>query len=109
MYKVKRGDNIGTIAGEFGVRESQLKGWNPKLANGNLLAGQNLKIYVPQNSKGSAQAAPRTVNKVAKYYTAKSGDTMYRIAHKYGLSVDKLLSLNKSGEAIRAGQRVRLQ
>ncbi len=109
MYKVRRGDNIGAIAGEFGVRESQLKSWNPKLADGNLLAGQSIKIYVPQNSKGSAQAAPKTVNRVAKYYTAKSGDTMYRIARKYGISVDKLLSLNKSGEAIRIGQRVRLQ
>ncbi len=109
IYKVKRGDNIGNIAGEFGVREGQLKSWNPKIADGTLLAGQSLKIYVPQNSKGSSEAAPKTVNKVAKYYTAKSGDTMYRIAHKYGISIDKLLSLNKSGEAIRIGQRIRLQ
>ncbi len=109
VYKVRRGDNLGTIAGEFGVRESQLKSWNPKLAESGLLAGQNLKIYVPQSSKGSADAAPKTVNKVPKYYTAKSGDTMFGIARKYGLKVDKLMSLNKATENIRIGQRVRLQ
>ncbi len=108
MYKVKRGDNIGTIAGTYGVRESQLLSWNPQVEDGKLLAGTTLKIYVPQVSQGSAAAAPKTVNRVAKYYVAKSGDTMYGIARKYGLSVDRLVSLNK-GENIRIGQRIRLQ
>lgn len=43
-YKVRRGDNLSTIARRHGVTVNQLKQWN-KLRSNNLSVGQRLKIH----------------------------------------------------------------
>jgi cell wall-associated NlpC family hydrolase len=46
---------------------------------------------------------------LAKTYTVQSGDTLYRIAQKNGISTTRLLQLNPSiGENLRVGQRLEL-
>lgn len=107
-YKVRRGDNLGIIAGQFGVREQQIRSWNPRIGSGGLRHGQTLRIYAPVTAKGSAPAPGKSVNTVPKYYKAKRGDTMAKIARKYGISMRRLLALNNSRQNVRSGQRVRL-
>jgi len=53
-----------------------------------------------------AKAAPKTTKK--RYYTVQSGDTLYRISQTYGLTVDKLLILNKLSDTavIHPGQEL---
>ncbi|MBX7154721.1 MAG: LysM peptidoglycan-binding domain-containing protein [Bacteriodetes bacterium] len=111
VVKVRKGDNIGTLAAKYGVRESQLIKWNPSLAEGKVLAGQNIKVYTPQTSKGSASSTPKTINKLPKSYTVRNGDTMYSIANRYGVTVAQLQAKNKGLEpsTIRIGQKIRLQ
>jgi peptidoglycan DL-endopeptidase LytE len=44
---------------------------------------------------------------LAKSYTVQSGDTLYRIAQKHGISTTRLLQLNpKVGENLKVGQRL---
>lgn len=47
VYIVKSGDNLGTIAGWFRVRLSDLKYWN-KLNRNFIKVGQKLTVYVPE-------------------------------------------------------------
>ena len=46
-----------------------------------------------------------------KYYTVKSGDTLYSISRKYNTTVSKLCSLNgiKETDTIKVGQRLRVK
>ncbi|MBL7997232.1 MAG: LysM peptidoglycan-binding domain-containing protein [Candidatus Kapabacteria bacterium] len=110
-HKVARGQTIGTIAALYSVRESQIVKWNPSLRDGVVNAGERLNIYVTATAaKGSADATPRTVNKLPKTYTVRNGDTMYSIARKYGVSVAQLEAKNKAaGGTLRIGQKIRLQ
>jgi len=45
-YKVRRGDNLSTIARRFGVKISDLRKWNALNSKGTIYAGQRLKVYV---------------------------------------------------------------
>ncbi|CCH49206.1 LysM peptidoglycan-binding domain-containing protein [Pseudodesulfovibrio piezophilus] len=45
-YKVRRGDNLWSIARRFGVSVSDLRKWNTLSAKGTIYAGQRLKVYV---------------------------------------------------------------
>jgi len=45
-YKVRRGDNLTTIARKFGVKVSDLKKWNSINRRGTIYAGQRLVVYV---------------------------------------------------------------
>ncbi|MDC0336145.1 LysM peptidoglycan-binding domain-containing protein [Pseudodesulfovibrio sp.] len=45
-YKVRRGDNLTSIARKFGVKVSELRKWNALNSKGTIYAGQRLKVYV---------------------------------------------------------------
>jgi len=45
-YKVRRGDNLTTIARKFGCKVTDLKKWNSLNRRGTIYAGQRLVVYV---------------------------------------------------------------
>ncbi|HJZ71445.1 MAG TPA: transglycosylase SLT domain-containing protein [Vicinamibacterales bacterium] len=45
-YEVKRGDTLASIARVYRTSIASLKTWNPRLASGQLTAGQHLTVYV---------------------------------------------------------------
>ncbi len=61
------------------------------------------KIISPAPTQ-SQQSQP----KETKYHTIQKGETLFRIANMYGISVEKLMELNniKNGSQIRAGQKL---
>ena len=52
--------------------------------------------------------AERLVPQKARYHTVKRGESLYRIAQRYGLTVDKLCNMNKmtSKQSIYPGQKL---
>ncbi|MDW8272025.1 MAG: LysM peptidoglycan-binding domain-containing protein [Bacteroidota bacterium] len=110
-HRVRRGESIGTIAALYGVREADLVRWNPKLAGNILRAGDRLTIVVEPQGKGSARATPRTINRLPKWYVVRRGDTIFSIAQRFGLDVERILARNKALDpnSLRVGQRLRLQ
>ncbi|SCY33194.1 membrane-bound lytic murein transglycosylase D [Nonlabens sp. Hel1_33_55] len=84
-YKVRSGDYLGKIANRYKVNVSQLKRWNGLRSN-NLRIGQRLKIM----TRGSM--APTT--SVSSTYKVKSGDSLWEIGKKHGVSVAQLKKLN---------------
>lgn len=82
-YTVKSGDSLWKIANEYGLTVAELKSLNG-LTSDNLSVGQVLKV---SNSSGSSNSSGNT-------YTVKSGDSLWKIANQYGVTVNELKSLN---------------
>ena len=78
-YVVQNGDSLWKIANKYGITVDELKSLNG-LTNNNLTVGQILEVPSSSNENGT--------------YTVKNGDSLWKIANMYGLTVDELKSLN---------------
>ena len=89
-YVVKKGDSLWSIANKYGITVDELKKLN-NLNSNNLLVGQILEIPGSSSSEGT--------------YTVKSGDSLWSIANKYGLTVAELKKLNNlTSDVLSIGQ-----
>ncbi len=94
IYTVKKGDSLYLIAKTFNTTIQEINKQN-NLQSNVLIVGQKLVIQ-----SGTPKGAIP--------YVVKSGDTPYRIAQKYGMSLDYLLALNglSSRSKIYPGQQL---
>ena len=124
-YKVKRGDNLGKIAARYHVTVNQLKTWN-HLKSTNIRVGQTLYIYnrggapaaskqtSSQQSSAKPKQSPATQTSSAdtstgvRTYKVQKGDSLYKIANKYGTTVDKLMKYNGIGSKLQVGQTIKI-
>lgn len=79
VYTVKSGDTLWSIAKNNGLTVDELKKLN-NLTTNKLSIGQKLKLSSDTTSEDT--------------YVVKSGDTLYAIARKYGVSVDEIKKYN---------------
>lgn len=91
-YTVKNGDTLGEIAESYGVTAQQIRNWNG-ISGSRIKVGQRLKIY----PKKTTTIARNSVT----YHTIKSGDTLWDISRKYGVSVSKIKKDNNIGSSYR--------
>ena len=90
-YTVKSGDSLGSIANKYNTTVSNLKSLN-NLSSDVLQIGQVLNV--PSNSVSMGNT-----------YTVKSGDSLWNVANRYGISVAELKSLNNlSSDVLQIGQ-----
>ena len=100
VYRVRRGDNLSTIARKYGVSVRDLQRWN-SLSGSKIRSGQRLYLY-PSGS-GASAAPKQTV------HTVRRGDNLTAIAKRYGVSVSNLRSWNGlSSSRIVPGQKLKL-
>lgn len=96
VYYVKKGDSLYGIAKSYGVSVEDIKKLN-NLSNNNLSIGQELLI--PGLSSENVPSV--------KVYTVVKGDSLYKIANLYAVSVDDLKSANKlSSSVLSIGQQL---
>ena len=81
-YIVKSGDSLWKIANQYGLTVAELKDLN-NLTSDNLSVGQILEVPTLDNSSNSDDT-----------YIVKSGDSLWKIANQYGLTVAELKNLN---------------
>ena len=103
-YRVKRGDNLSTIAQKYDVAVDDLKKWNN--IKGNKVAyGKNLKINGVEAEEKSSAIAKVEIDKkgiqkdslassTASFYVVQKGDNLGSIAKKFGASVEELKQWN---------------
>jgi hypothetical protein len=70
------------------------------------------KVPVPENARDIRRALAKKEKRAKEpgiYYTVKTGDTLWDIAKKYGVTILELRKLNKMrGSRIRPGDRLRV-
>lgn len=100
IYVVAPGDTLWKIAKLYGVTVDQIKKFN-NLASDNLSIGQEIKIP-------TAPSVPPTSGLVITY-TVKSGDTLYKIANQYNITVDQLIAYNNlTSDLLSIGQVLKI-
>jgi len=121
VYRVKKGDVLGKIAGRYRVSVSQIKRWN-NLKSNNIRIGQRLVIYrggkapASSSSKSSSSASAKTqkteVSKSGEYiiYTVQSGDSFYSIARNYpGVSDRNIMDYNgMTSSKLKPGMKIKI-
>jgi len=95
-HQVKSGETLSGIAARYRVSVTDLRTWN-KLRSNTINIGQNLVVFAQTVAKSSSTSSSSVSEKPAgeaRYYIVRSGDTLWDIAKKNGLSVDQLKELN---------------
>ncbi|MFZ6178737.1 penicillin-insensitive murein endopeptidase [Nannocystis pusilla] len=88
-HKVKSGDNLGRIAGQYGVRMSDITKLNPKLKkNPDKLSIGQIVLVCPD-----PEVPPHLEEEGS--YTVKRGDSLSEIAEKHHMKVAELIALQK--------------
>ncbi len=83
IYSVKAGDNLYSIAKKNNTTVAQIIELN-NLTSNILSIGQQLKIPISNNTDTDNY----------QNYVVKPGDTLYKIAKNYGMSVEELIKIN---------------
>lgn len=125
-YTVKAGDSLWAISHKFGISLAQLKTWN-HLTSDMIYVGQKLSIQTGTGNTTVTNNATTTTTTntstssttntssvvsgaTAQSYTVKAGDSVWKIAHQFGLSMDTLRSLNHiQNNFIYPGQVLKIQ
>ncbi len=89
-HKVKRGETLEKIASMYNVSIADIKKWN-KLTTSRVLSGRRLKI--------------RLTSENMDYYRVRTGDTLWDISKKFGVSVDDIQRWNALAD-IRVGDKL---
>ena len=99
-HTIKKGENLSSIAKKYKVTSSDLMKWNGISNAHKIYAGQKLKLY-PSTSKKTTSS---------KKYTVKKGDSLGKIAKKYGCSVADIKKWNSlRSDRIYPGQKLKIK
>ena len=104
-YTVVSGDSLWAIANKNGVSVANLKAWN-NLTTDTIFVGQKLTIKGGTTNNSSQ---PSTNNNHSKTYKVVSGDSLWAIANKNGVSVANLKAWNNlTSDTIFVGQTLKM-
>lgn len=105
IYTVKKGDNIWEISKKFKVSVNDIKKIN-NLKNDKLQIG--MKLQIPdKNQKMVSKLKETKIKTEPEYHTVKKGETLYKIAKKYNISVTELKRLNNlTSNRLKTGQKL---
>ena len=110
-YVVRNGDNLWLIARRHGVSIADLRAWNALSPDEWLMPGQILAL------SGSAERTPPAPSTASRspgsrsLYVVRSGDSLWAIARRRGVSVEDLRAWNGPGldDRLMPGQILKLE
>jgi len=101
VVEVEKGDSLYGIASRHKVSVDSIRKWNG-LSNNKIQVGQRLTIY-------PGRRAAKVKKERAIAYQVQSGDTLWGISRKYGVSIKDLKSWNgMRHNKVQPGQRLRV-
>ncbi|MGQ0794393.1 MAG: LysM peptidoglycan-binding domain-containing protein [Deltaproteobacteria bacterium] len=118
-YRVRRGDTLTKIAARHGVSLASLKKANrikgPYVKIGRVITIPSGGRSVGEADSYVAEAKPKKASSTRRQtqpsvrHTVRRGETLHRVALKYGVSVDSLKEANNiRGTTIKSGQSLRV-
>lgn len=112
QHTVGTGDSLSAIATRYGVSMQRLMQYN-NLRSTTVKLGQTLKI--PAGNSPAVASQPKMPPAIAaapaapRHHRVVAGDTLSRIASRYGVSVDELQRHNKMKNAtVKIGQTIKI-
>ena len=100
-HRVKKGESLSVLAKRYHTTTKAIRRAS-RLKSNKIMVGQLLKIPTRSTRYASARKAKRT-----RTYVVKRGDTLWKIAKRYNVSVSKLRRINKlSSNCLFIGQRL---
>jgi membrane-bound lytic murein transglycosylase D len=121
-YVVRKGDTLGSIAKQQKVKIQDLQRWN-KLSGSHLKLGRVLALQESQSPAKIARLSPVTskapskissskktaARQVVTYYKVQQGDSLYQIAKRFKVDLQRLQDWNPStSHALKRGQTLTL-
>ena len=88
FHRVRRGQNLSTIARRYKVSVKKLKKIND-LKSSRIYVGQKLKLRY-----GHRGSSSRVYKKKARHYRIRPGDNLHKISKKFGLTVQQIKKIN---------------
>jgi len=126
MYIVKKGDTLWTIAQQYNLTVNSILA-NNNISNSELISiGQEMKIPSHKNAVAETNIVNQTVidkknnninNNISQpenaepiVYTVKSGDNLWNISRKYGVSVEVIIDINnlRDKDLLSLGQKLEI-
>lgn len=108
-HTVVEGESFYSIAKKYKVTESDIYELNPK-AKGTLLQLKTVLIIPNKNYKAENKKKKNTTknDQPSQIHLVESGESLYKIAKKYGISLEKIKELNPNikPEAIQIGDKI---
>ncbi len=118
VYVVKTGDTLFSISKDLGVSITEIQNWN-QLSSNSLSVGQELIYFKGERERvvsdleedlgldageSLLDVKPTPSN---TFYTVKSGDSLYKIARDFGMTITQLKELNGlKSDVLSIGQRL---
>ncbi|MEO7123433.1 MAG: LysM peptidoglycan-binding domain-containing protein [Lacisediminihabitans sp.] len=97
VYRVAAGDTVSSIAGKYGLATASVLALNGLGWKSVIFPGQTLRLTKDGSALAPATPAPKASN--GQRYTILSGDTVGKIAAKFGVSTQAVLTANGLGNA----------
>ncbi|MDR0383095.1 MAG: LysM peptidoglycan-binding domain-containing protein [Spirochaetaceae bacterium] len=110
-HRIKSGDTLSALARQYGVTVDQIVSENPGIKPRALRIGSTLRLPTP---RGSAQEPPKAAATQgtgwSNVWVVRSGDTLWSIAQRHGVSTLALARANEmsTSEILRIGRRLKV-
>ena len=106
-HTVRRGQTLSGIALRYGVRVSSLRSVNGLRRRSVIKAGQRLKIP-KQGTRAADRGQGGKKRGSSSYHIVRRGESLSKISHRYGVSINTLKRLNKMGRSsiVKIGQKL---
>ncbi len=107
-HTVVAGETLYQISKQYQVTLEELRNWNG-LADNNIRLGQELRVQAPAHTPSRVtESAPATSAVPTNgYHTVASGESMYQISRKYGVTIKDIMEWNnKSDFSVSIGEKL---
>lgn len=134
LHTIKKGETISKIAGKYGVTPELIVAWNELSSVHKIHQGQQLSLYIDQNSAtttdpipdvpshvvehdgkkypvlvSSKKRQPTAENHSTMWYLVRSGDSLWTISKKFNISPTQLKKINKlTSNLLRPGNKLKI-
>ncbi|HKB84808.1 MAG TPA: LysM peptidoglycan-binding domain-containing protein [Ignavibacteriaceae bacterium] len=106
FHRIRRGENLYSIAKRYSVYVSDIRDWNG-ISGNKIYAGQRLKIFTSHSSIADNTSVP---SRSSLYrYKVRKGDTISELAERFNVSTSQIVSWNSlNSNRINYGQTLKI-